>query len=449
MQNQPDLKRLWLYPGELAVLLEKNGYRLDGDSPLAAEAAFRYPEALLRSPEDLLAEVANSASREALDGYLRCLVHPGGLLKIKRGMRRQPVETFFACTGAPDGGILLLKVRQDEGVELLFPFSLETLAETLSGGMGDIQPLNLPLEGFMPLSPGGAVALLALADLFNELYPTPDPEWLPDAPLLFTLESWRRLIEGGLQANPKDSLVAAFQDLTGVSVPPLERDELASLLLVFANEGYIGVESEQALPGDLDVLYYAARELTIALRCMAWWDLSLGIEGFPQSAETGILPFYALQATAIWQFAPQADAQQISIQAIYGQKLKETVTQILRQSFGGAASRPKPRAAVSRVVLPAAAPPPAPPSRAHPAPAGKKRTSTPAPALPAAQTVIARVIRCPVCGSPVKSTARFCRSCGAAIDSTPAAPTPNSCPNCKQAIRPGAAFCKHCGQKLS
>lgn len=462
MRTEPDSNHLWLYPGELAVLLENCGCRIGGDSPLSAEAALRFSETFMRSRKDLFAEIHGNTNRAMLSAYLRCLAQPDGILKIKRGMRRRPVEMSFVCSGAPGGNLILLKTREDEGVELIFPLSVESLSEMLSSGMRDIQPLNMPMDVFMPLSPGGIAALLALADLFNEFYPVPDPQWQPETPVLFTLESWHRLIEEGLRADPQESLVAAFLDLTGTSIPSVGMDELKGLLLVFANQGYIGVENAQSLPGETDALYYAARELTIALRCLAWRDISLGIENYRPGGENGDLPLHVLQATAVWQFEQQTDSQQLIARAMYGQEIQEKISNILRRNLGKAAGDSSLKAPSEwfspAMSMPAPKQPPVKksptgkpaPGKEPPASGAPAAVSKPAPEESATSAAVgAQAIPCPVCARPVKSTARFCRSCGAAVHPPAPAPASNLCPGCGKTIRPQAAFCKHCGQKLA
>jgi predicted component of type VI protein secretion system len=76
---------------------------------------------------------------------------------------------------------------------------------------------------------------------------------------------------------------------------------------------------------------------------------------------------------------------------------------------------------------------------------------TPAPAMAPPGTRL-----CPHCGAPLKSTSKFCGSCGklvaAPLQPSLAAPATlqpvRVCPNCGEPARPGVMFCKKCGQKL-
>ncbi len=71
---------------------------------------------------------------------------------------------------------------------------------------------------------------------------------------------------------------------------------------------------------------------------------------------------------------------------------------------------------------PGAGPPPPPP------PAGAAQNNT-------ADTQAAAA--CPNCGKPVEKNAKFCRGCGAQLES--------HCVNCGAALKPGAKFCPNCG----
>ena len=337
MDNPFELQRLWLYPGELAFLMEKYGVLLEADALLATDKTFSYQDTL-RKPDLLLAEIDSTINRDVLVSYLNTLACPSALVRVKRGLRRRPVQISYACkSGAPDGEIILLATRPDGGAELLFPFNQSSLCQFLCGGMGDIPPLEPPMSTFMPLSPSGMSALLALADLFNQEYPYADPDWQPDVPLLFTRDSWHELVIDGLQAEPLDSLVAGFQNLSGLQIDPIGIDELDSLLLIFCNEGWIGVESEDDhLPINSNAVFYVGKDLAITLRCMAWWDLSLGLELMADES-----PFYAIQASINWQFSSKNDnLERIIVQAIDGETLTNRVIEFLKMGFGPGETKP-------------------------------------------------------------------------------------------------------------
>ncbi len=62
---------------------------------------------------------------------------------------------------------------------------------------------------------------------------------------------------------------------------------------------------------------------------------------------------------------------------------------------------------------------------------------------PVAQAVLPQAsATCNHCGQAVPAGARFCQSCGNAIDVTP------RCPACLKETTPGASFCMNCGQSL-
>lgn len=50
---------------------------------------------------------------------------------------------------------------------------------------------------------------------------------------------------------------------------------------------------------------------------------------------------------------------------------------------------------------------------------------------------------CPHCGIPTRQADRFCRQCGANLESQ------SSCPQCQTPHRPGDRFCGECGAKLA
>lgn len=64
-----------------------------------------------------------------------------------------------------------------------------------------------------------------------------------------------------------------------------------------------------------------------------------------------------------------------------------------------------------------------------------------------------RVASCPACGKPYATGARFCTGCGAnlggASPTTQAEENRNSCPSCGRRLAPGARFCTVCGRSLS
>ena len=451
MDNPSELKSLWLYPGELAFLMEKYGVVLQADAPLAGDPSFSYQE-MIREPELILAEADSTLNRDVLAAYLNTLAHPSTLIRVKRGMRRRPVQICYACKGATRDEIILLATRPDSGAELMFPFDQVSLCQFLCGGMGDIPPLEPPMRAFMPLLPSGISALLALADLFNQEYPYPDPDWLPDVPLLFTRDAWYQLIMDGLQAEPLDSLVAGFQDLSGLQIEPIGMDELDALLLTFCNQGWVGVENEDVfLPVADNAVFYVGKDLTITLRCMAWWDLSLGLEMMTDES-----PFYAMQASINWQFSfTNEDPQRIIARSINGGTLTQAVMKYLQEGFKAGKAKPAAQPARrapapgSRVVVPAKPPVKKPVS----APAPIKKPAAAKPAAPATTPRTAQAPKtasskrfCQKCGKPLSASARFCKSCGNAVTSAPAAK--NLCPSCGQPVRAGVAFCRNCGQKI-
>lgn len=59
---------------------------------------------------------------------------------------------------------------------------------------------------------------------------------------------------------------------------------------------------------------------------------------------------------------------------------------------------------------------------------------------------------CQHCGKPVRPGARFCGSCGSALQEAKAAPSPKAegdlCPHCGEPVRPDAKFCASCGQSI-
>lgn len=54
--------------------------------------------------------------------------------------------------------------------------------------------------------------------------------------------------------------------------------------------------------------------------------------------------------------------------------------------------------------------------------------------------------RCSACGGTTADGARFCRSCGAALDPDhDAPPSASMCSGCGKEVEPWASFCRHCG----
>lgn len=55
-------------------------------------------------------------------------------------------------------------------------------------------------------------------------------------------------------------------------------------------------------------------------------------------------------------------------------------------------------------------------------------------------------IMCPKCGASNKSDAKFCMSCGFAIEEVK--PEGKTCPTCNAPVKEGAKFCMRCGGKI-
>ncbi len=465
MKTSPEIKSLWLYPGELAILLERSGVRINSSSLLAAEEVFRHAE-LLRSETELFADVFQVLTKENLVTLLQMMANPSGLVKIKRAVHRSRVENGFAIIGVPGDSIMFLRTMSGGAAELLFSFTVNSLVDFVLGGMRSAQSIDLPLQTFLPLTPSGMAAMLALADRFNQYYPVPDPQWQPEAPLLFTFELLKELIEEGAQDEPSQSLIAAFQNLTDVSIPPVEPDELQSLLFLFANQEYIGVTDPDLAPGDADAVYFIGKNLTLALRCLAWWDFSLGIEPLVVPSDGSPMPVYALQATTMWQFVRQNDNPlRFAMRSMGGETWRQIVTKLLGRCFSSAPAAVE-ESLESRYSARRGVPAPNPPS-SSPADRAKKAAGKPAKAARARQTktstagamTAAAVLEadsstdkttiCPTCGKPNSQSARFCRYCGAAAIPREIAPLVDiKCPQCGKRVRSGATFCKYCGSPV-
>ena len=128
--EQASIKHIWLQPGELAFLIEHYGIAIEKRSPLISLPVFnRWPEQ--RPVSYLMEDLQSKLSDEQAKQYLRALVSSTSMIQIKQGYHRKPVSSSFAFKAAPEGEILLLKTRPDTGVELIFPFSLQTLTDQL------------------------------------------------------------------------------------------------------------------------------------------------------------------------------------------------------------------------------------------------------------------------------------------------------------------------------
>lgn len=459
--EQASIKHIWLQPGELAFLIEHYGIAIEKRSPLISLPVFnRWPEQ--RPVSYLMEDLQSKLSDEQAKQYLRALVSSTSMIQIKQGYHRKPVSSSFAFKAAPEGEILLLKTRPDTGVELIFPFSLQTLTDQLCEPMEHISNLGFSQDYLSPLAPSGLAALLALADHFNEVYPYPDPNWIPNRPLIFTLKSWHERLIKGRNAAIHESLLAAYINLTGISLPEVNLEDLEFWLLAFINDLYIGMEDDRQLPGDADAEYFVAEDLLVILRCLAWWDLTLALEKIPVGAQGAKQALTFLQASVLWQFVPtHPEGLLIAPQIINGWLLKERVSEFLDHMLAAGLAEdpeltgdhrpvkierqvsPQPQAADKTVVAqPSVAKPrpkPATSSASPPAAPIQPKTSTPS------RPSSARV--CSNCGTQLSPTAKFCKTCGLKVDDVPS--PVNVCKQCGQPIRTGAAFCKNCGFRVN
>ena len=57
--------------------------------------------------------------------------------------------------------------------------------------------------------------------------------------------------------------------------------------------------------------------------------------------------------------------------------------------------------------------------------------------------------QCPNCGAANDPGTKFCRECGAKLETPPPAePQKRFCPSCGKEVAPGIKFCPECGQKM-
>ncbi len=284
----------------VAPLLAHLGLRAAPDSPLHAHAAQRAAGAL--SADGLLADLRSSSLDQAtVAAHMRVLAEPARVLLIRRGMRRRPAATFFACIGSgPDADVVSVVQNTPTGVlTLLLPLSRTSLIEWLAAPFAAIPRPAISLTSLPNLTPDMLALLLALGDMFGERVPVPDPEWQPQ-PMSFTADDLLALRPG----SDMLTLPQAYSDLTAQSLPVLTHKQMQTLLLLLATSGTLAVDDE--LPGQ-PTRYSLGRRLLWFVRCMAWWDLTLAVRHWQAGGQTSALaapPLALLQATALWLFEP-------------------------------------------------------------------------------------------------------------------------------------------------
>lgn len=336
-----------LGPGEMPLLLEALGLRPSPASLLWA-AGMMSAEPSERSTAEIISDLPAALDRATLADSLAALAQPAAVLSVRRGARRVPPATMFVAVSASGREGVVVDSHPDGSANLLLPFDRGSLTAFLTSGLRYAQAPEIPLGAFPPLSPEGLAVVLALADLFRGAYPEPDPEWFPDAAISFRTAELYSYLQDGWAGLAPSSLVLGYGDLVGEPLPQFSVEALESLLYVLANENLLHLDFD----ADEETRFTFGESLTWALRCMAWWDLTLAVTPWPGD---GVEPLVAIQASGIWRFAAPTVGPPGTIEArvIGGEELEreldELVSGLLEPVRAVAGARPAARWAGSPI----------------------------------------------------------------------------------------------------
>lgn len=317
---------LRLLPGELAILLRKTKLAVAFNSPLLGTASLG-PGSLTRNVDDILREISPVMTASQIRAHLQALVTPSAFIEIARGLHRQPPSTFFACVGINDHPVFsVISLEPDGSCMILLPSSREDLAIWILRTFREIPAPEITLREFPPMKSAGLIVVMALADLFRSTYPYPDPEWRPREEIGFDVDRLLQILEDGSSGRDSSSLVECWKTLSGVSVPTPNKEEIEGILFVLANEGFLHLE----LTDDGKANFLMGKAFTWAMRCLAWWDLTLTLMA------TSLDSIAAIQATGIWRWKPTHPNpdQQVELEVIAGTDFESDVRDFLDRAMG-------------------------------------------------------------------------------------------------------------------
>jgi hypothetical protein len=308
-------------------------------------------------------------------------------------MRPLVPTPVFACTANPEWDSTTIYAPQADGsATLMFLPDRSALKDWLMEGTREMARPEIPLLPLPRLAPSGLAVVLALADLFRERYPDPNPAWKPDVPIAIAVDR----LAAQLDSDDPHSLATMYEQLAERDLPRLGRDELERVLFMFANEQLIVLDAD-APP---ITRFELSDRFAWTLRCLAWWDLTLSIQPWSPAASRTGKAVTVIQASSLWRCTDLLDTPgpTAELSCLDAQELERAVEDILARQ----------------------------------------------PAAPLA-------LVCSSCGGHVDDGERFCAACGSPVGSASAeqpAPAPISlvCAGCGQPLRPTARFCGACGQ---
>jgi hypothetical protein len=262
---------LQFFPGELLRLLRKEGLMVAPDSPLMGTAALGAGWSP-RTSDAILDEAVGVVDRTQLQAHLRALVAPNGTVEIRRGMHRQPPAAFFACAGPGLEPVFsIVNVEPDGSCRILLLSSGEALVAWTVEALRYLPAPEIVLRRFPRLVPSGLVVVLAMADLFRSIYTHPDPTWRPEAAIHFSVRRLWQILDDGKAGRDGSSIAAAWSTLAGGTIAMPSHEQIAGVLILLANEGLLHLEVDDAG----EAVFALGESITWAVRCLAWWDLTL------------------------------------------------------------------------------------------------------------------------------------------------------------------------------
>lgn len=370
---------LWILAGEAPALLDLAGATAAEGSPLFG-AAEPDPEAFVREGpfiRDLLPE----SLRPALVAAVRAIADGPAPVTLTRGKRQRPSYRFHAYPSMEDRAWTVLESGEGGTGELWLRRDTEDVAEWAVRPMATAYPPEGLVE--LPAVPEPvAQVLLALAALFLERFPDPDPNWVPNSPIVFGEEDVRRHLVTGYLGESPDSLMSAVGRWLDHRWVALAADDVDEQLAVMAFRRWIGIgPTDEPLPEGSPRIgpddYWIGHELTWWLRCLAWWDKSLVLRS-PQDR------FVVVQATHLYEFARVEDRFRFG--PIGPDRLLARAQEVLRGAEPwGEAAKPEPPPVTPPVTPPVVSPP------------------------------VAKPKFCRRCGGALREGAAFCPSCGAKL----------------------------------
>ncbi|MDQ7823311.1 MAG: zinc ribbon domain-containing protein [Candidatus Eremiobacteraeota bacterium] len=403
----PPFESLWLMPGELPHLLSH--YGIAGlKLPAGLEGASR------NAPARTLLEIIGTSTGSEADALLRehleALASPGASFGIWRSFHRREPALFRVYSHREKPSVLTMASLEGDGsLTVSYPFTADSLLDWLMAPVSAIERPPLTRGSFPGLPSPALKVLFAIADIFRNRYPLPEPAWEPREVFSFTGEEVAGEAADALEGRNSHSLIAGLTALKALPAEPLPTEAVEGYLLAFMGEGLLALETSAETER-----YIARSPFLWAIRCLAWWDVAFRAGPLEETGPGGEESLTVFMATGLWTLSSRKSGN-----ASY--------------STLGVHGSGEAREMLSLVMAGLAAP-----SSGIPG----------APAIaPCSPPAVHGERFCRQCGGSLTQGALFCRHCGKPI--APEGAERAYCIACGALLTAQARFCKKCGSPVS